>query len=111
MIPLPFKMNTYFNGKAITPLHLSGGLKTLICIYKMPEKLWYGSTMGDNCCPWLEKIARRTDVKIMLRHFMDLPDSCEDILYIRGQKVTIEEYEDAFTEYATAWRRGVEDNE
>ena len=47
----------------------------------------------------------------MLRHFMDLPDSCEDILYIRGQKVTIEEYEDAFTEYATAWRRGVEDNE
>ena len=100
-----------YNGKAITPLHLSGGLKTLICIYKMSEKLWYGSTMGDNCCPWLEKIARRTDVKIMLRHFMDLPDSCEDILYIRGQKVTIEEYEDAFTEYATAWRRGVEDNE
>jgi len=88
-------------GMAITPFHLSGGVKTLICIYKMPEKLWYGSTMGDNCCGLLAEIARKTDVRIMLRHFMD---DCEDVLYMRGRKITIEEYEDAYCEYCEAVR-------
>ncbi len=100
-----------YAGKAITPFHLSGGVKTLICIYKMPEKFWYASTMGDNCCDLLEEIARTTDVKIMLRHFMDLPDSCEDILYVRGKKATIEDYENAFTDFAEEWRKGLEEYE
>lgn len=37
-----FIMNN--EGRAITPFHLSGGVKTLICIYEMPDKFWYGST-------------------------------------------------------------------
>ncbi len=34
--------------------------------------------MGDNCCHNLAEIAQKQDIKILLRHFMDIPDDCED---------------------------------
>lgn len=98
-------------GRAITPLHLSGGVKTLICIYEMPDKFWYGSSMGDNCCESLAAIARMADIKILLRHFMDIPDDCEDVLYVKGKKVTIEEYEDAYCDYCEIVREWMKEYE
>ena len=55
----------------ITPRELSGGVKTLICIYKRPDRVFNASACGDNCAKWLLEIGKRQDVIINLRHLMD----------------------------------------
>ena len=55
----------------ITPRELSGGEKTLICIYKRPDRVFNASACGDNCAKWLLEIGKRQDVTINLRHLMD----------------------------------------
>ena len=54
----------------ITPRELSGGVKTLICIYKRPDRVFNASACGDNCAKWLLEIGERQDVTINLRHLM-----------------------------------------
>ncbi|MCR5726886.1 MAG: DUF4869 domain-containing protein, partial [Lachnospiraceae bacterium] len=55
----------------ITPRELSGGVKTLIDIYKQPDKIFNASACGDNCAKWLLVIGEMMDVTINLRHIMD----------------------------------------
>ena len=55
----------------ITPRELSGGVKTLILIYKDREHIFNASTCGDNCAKWLLKMAEKEDLTINLRHLMD----------------------------------------
>lgn len=58
----------------ISPRELSGGVKTLISVYKVPEKIFNASACGDNCAKWLLKIGEQQDVTINLRHLMDFGD-------------------------------------
>lgn len=55
----------------ISPRELSGGVKTLIAIYKVPEKIFNASACGDNCAKWILKIGEMQDVTINLRHLME----------------------------------------
>ena len=55
----------------IPPERLSGGVKTLILIRELPEKVFYASACGDNCAPWLLRIAAEEDRTVNLRHIMD----------------------------------------
>ena len=55
----------------IPPLSLSGGVKTLMLIYHMPEQIFNASTCGDNCAKWLLKIGEEKDITVNLRHLMD----------------------------------------
>ena len=55
----------------ITPKELSGGVKTLILIYKDREHLFNASNCGDNCAKWLLKMADDEDITINLRQLMD----------------------------------------
>ncbi len=55
----------------ISPRELSGGVKTLIAMYKVPEKIFNASACGDNCAKWILKIGEMQDVTINLRHLMD----------------------------------------
>lgn len=55
----------------IPPTSLSGGVKALILIDHMPDKIFNASNCGDNCAPWLLKIAEKKDVTINLRHLMN----------------------------------------
>ncbi|MCD8217097.1 MAG: DUF4869 domain-containing protein [Clostridiales bacterium] len=55
----------------ISPRELSGGVKTLISIYKVPDKIFNASACGDNCAKWILKIAETQDITINLRHLMD----------------------------------------
>ena len=66
----------------ISPRELSGGVKTLISIYKAPEKVFNASACGDNCAKWLLKIGDMQDVTINLRHLMDFGegDFCVKVL-------------------------------
>ena len=55
----------------IAPETLSGGVKTLILIDKVPELIFNASNCGDNCAKWILKIAQEKDITINLRHIMD----------------------------------------
>lgn len=58
----------------ITPRELSGGVKTLILINHVPDKIFNASTCGDNCAKWLLKMGEERDITINLRHLMDFGD-------------------------------------
>jgi len=55
----------------IPPTNLSGGVKTLILINHISDKIFNASNCGDNCAQWLLKIAQNKDVTVNLRHLMD----------------------------------------
>ena len=55
----------------IAPTDLSGGVKTLLLIKNVPEKVFNASTCGDNCAWWILRLARERDVTINLHHIMD----------------------------------------
>lgn len=58
----------------ISPRELSGVVKTLIDIYKRPDRVFNASACCDNCAKWLLEIGERQDVTINLRHLMDFGD-------------------------------------
>ena len=56
---------------SITPLSLSGGVKTLMLVNFDRKHVFNASTCGDNCAKWLLKIAEKRKVVINLHHVMD----------------------------------------
>lgn len=63
-----------FLGK-ISPLNLSGGVKTLILIEHVPNRIFNASMCGDNCAKWLLKMAEHKEITINLRHLMDFGEN------------------------------------
>lgn len=55
----------------IPPVSLSGGVKTLILIHNVKDKIFNASTCGDNCAKWILKMAEKEEVTINLRNLMD----------------------------------------
>ncbi len=64
----------------ISPLALSGGVKTLILMKNVPSRIFNASTCGDNCAKWILKLAETDDLTVNLRHLMDFG---EDTFAIR----------------------------
>jgi hypothetical protein len=58
----------------IPPTKLSGGVKTLMLMHHMTDKVFNASNCGDNCARWILEIAKRQDLTINLRHIMDFGD-------------------------------------
>ena len=54
----------------ISPRELSGGVQTLICIYKNPELVFDATSCGPNCAKWLLEIGKKEDVTICLEYLM-----------------------------------------
>ena len=71
----------------ISPRDLSGGVKTLIEIYKVPNRVFNASACGDNCAKWLLEIGKRIDVTINLRHLMDFGDEEFEIVVANTDQV------------------------
>ena len=46
----------------IPPERLSGGVKTLILISHVPEKIFNASKCGDNCAKWLLQMGKKRDI-------------------------------------------------
>ena len=63
----------------IPPTSLSGGVKTLILIDHITDKIFNASNCGDNCAEWLLKIAEKKDVTVNLRHIMDFGNNSFEI--------------------------------
>lgn len=49
---------------SISPLELSGGVKTLLLVRNLPNMIFNASTCGDNCARWLLKINLVTAVLV-----------------------------------------------
>lgn len=64
----------------IAPVTLSGGVKALILIDKVPSRVFNASNCGDNCARWLLRIGDRHDVTVNLRHIMDFGDDPLQVL-------------------------------
>lgn len=56
---------------AISPLQLSGGVKTLILIHKDSNHIFNASKCGDNCAKWLLAMSKDKKKVVNLRHIMD----------------------------------------
>ncbi len=63
----------------ISPIGLSGGVKTLILIKNEPEKMFNASTCRNNCAKWILEIGKTQDITINLRHLMDFGRGTFDI--------------------------------
>ena len=63
----------------IPPERLSGGVKTLILIAHVPDKVFNASNCGDNCAKWLLAMGKEQDITINLRHLMDFGEGSFDI--------------------------------
>lgn len=72
----------------IPPTGLSGGVKTLILVDNVPEKVFNVSNCGDNCAAWLLRIGKEKDVTVNLRHIMDFGDGEFEIYIINTDSVT-----------------------
>ncbi len=71
----------------IPPTSLSGGVKTLILIKEMPDRLFNASNCGDNCAEWLLKMGESSDVTINLRHIMDFGEKPFEIHVVNTDQV------------------------
>lgn len=60
---------------SISPLMLSGGIKTLMLVRFDKQHVFNASTCGDNCAKWLLRIAQDRKVVINLHHVMDFGKS------------------------------------
>lgn len=73
----------------ITPLQLSGGVKTLLLIAndRAGKHVFNASTCGDNCAKWLLKLAEKRKVTINLRHLMDFGEAPFKIRVLNNGKI------------------------
>ena len=71
----------------IAPNTLSGGVKTLVLIYKQPEKVFNASNCGDNCAKWLLKLGDMMDITINLRHLMNFGDGEYEIKVLNDNMI------------------------
>lgn len=71
----------------ISPRELSGGVKTLISIYKRPDRIFNASACGDNCAKWILKIGETQDIIINLRHLMDFGDGSFSVRILNTDQI------------------------
>lgn len=73
----------------IPPTKLSGGTKTLILMYNMPRTIFNASNCGDNCAKWILEIAKKKNIVINLRHFMDFgkKDFDTNVVVVNNKKI------------------------
>lgn len=56
---------------------LSGGCKTLICMYNMDDAKILSHELGDNCFKWVMKIAEAKDVTLVYSSIFEIPEECQ----------------------------------
>ncbi|SKB65860.1 protein of unknown function [Lachnospiraceae bacterium] len=71
----------------IAPVSLSGGVKTLILIDKVPDKVFNASNCGDNCARWLLRLSEEREITVNLRHLMDFGEEPFKIRILNNNEV------------------------
>ena len=65
----------------IPPNYLSGGVKTLMILYK-EDKMVDIDSMGENCFPYLWMLAENKDIKLSMEGYRDLYQFGSGIVHI-----------------------------
>lgn len=78
---------------AISPLQLSGGVKTLLLIANDRKHVFNASTCGDNCAKWILKMAEDKKIVINLRHMMDFGNADFKIRILNNNVIARNMYE------------------
>ena len=78
----------------IPPERLSGGVQTLIMIYKKPQLVFDATSCGSNCAKWLLEIGKIEDVTVNLNYLMKFDDSSSFEIYIENENRLITTKED-----------------
>lgn len=83
---------------------ISTGSKTLCCIYFDREHIFYGSQLGDNCLPYLVRMAANRDITIVLEHYADFTEDDINKGLIRCNGIVVDQdgYDDAFSEWSAS---------
>ena len=83
-------------GKGMSTEQLCSGTKTLLLMRFVPDHIYYGTLMGDNCVPFIKELVEKSEntIHLLLEHYMDFPDDWEGLLMVNGKPASIEEYED-----------------
>lgn len=71
----------------IPPTSLSGGVKTLILISHISDKIFNASNCGNNCASWLLKIGKEKNVTINLRHLMNFGEGSFELNVVNKNKI------------------------
>ena len=66
---------------------LSGGVKTLMLMNFDTDHMFNASACGDNCAPWILRIAQNKDLTIRLGYLMDFGKDSFDIEIVNIHKV------------------------
>lgn len=72
---------------SITPIQLSGGVKTLMPIKFDRRHVFNASTCGDNCAKWILDMAKDRKVVINLYHVMDFGSDSFRIRVLNSGKI------------------------
>ena len=86
----------------ISPLQLSGGVKTLILMKNNPGKIFNAPNCGNNCAKWILKLGKEKDFTINLFHIMDFGEEPFEIRILNKDKLIVrskQEYLDAAVKY------------
>jgi hypothetical protein len=78
----------------IPPERLSGGLQTLIVIYKRPDLVFDATSCGQNCAKWLVDIGKKIDVTVNLNYLMHIEEVPGFEVYIENERKTVSSPED-----------------
>ena len=70
---------------AISPERLSGGVQTLIMIYKKPELIFDATSCGPNCAKRLLTIGQKKDVTVNLNYLMNFEKSDDFEVFIENE--------------------------
>lgn len=70
----------------IAPERLSGGVKTLMLVKFMPERVFNVSTCGNNCAKWLLKMTEQEDRTVNLRNIMNFGEEPFEVYIINTDK-------------------------
>lgn len=87
---------------AMSPDRLSGGTKTLILIDNDDEHIFNATHCGNNCAPYLLKIAENKDITVTLEYIMDFGTDFEIKILNTGNVVS--NFDDYFREARIALR-------
>lgn len=89
-----------YRGRGISTDKISSGCKTLCDIYFCEDgSIFNGSMMGNNCIPFLLRIAKQKNFTMVLEHYMDFPEDSFNLgcLYFDGRLLNQDSYDDAFS--------------
>jgi len=90
----------------ISPLQLSGGVKTLLLMKYCPGKIFNASNCGDNCAKWILKLGEERDFTINLLHIMDFGTSTFNIKIMNSKKKLIVHNMEEFLKAGATYLQG-----